>query len=87
VHLAQTGEPQDVPLQRAKWTATTSVTLFVEDNFGDGEEEVTRIGYVGLSGAWVKGVREGAVGVVYEAMGSKKTVGGVIEEIGRMAGV
>ncbi|KAJ6190163.1 hypothetical protein N7519_000184 [Penicillium mononematosum] len=75
LHPAQTIEvPQPVPgadvfelpLNRAHWNATTSVTLFFEDNWSDGEEDVTKVGYVGFKGQFMKLTRE-PVNFLYEA--------------------
>lgn len=40
--------------------------MFIEDNHGRGEEDVTRLSYVGLKGDWMKLSRE-PVEVLYEA--------------------
>ncbi|KAL1973136.1 hypothetical protein VTN31DRAFT_6678 [Thermomyces dupontii] len=55
-----------LPLSRASWNATTSITLFVEDNWSGGEEEETRIGYLGFKGSFMALSRE-PVSVLYEA--------------------
>ncbi|KAL4946232.1 hypothetical protein BDV06DRAFT_152377 [Aspergillus oleicola] len=56
----------ELPLNRAHWNATTSVTLFFEDNWSDGEEEVTKVGYIGLKGQFMALNRE-PVSFLYEA--------------------
>ena len=56
----------EVPVKRALFNAVHSLTVFVEDNHGDGEEEVTRISWMGFKGDWMK-VGRGAVEVNYEA--------------------
>ncbi|KAJ6089394.1 hypothetical protein N7467_004610 [Penicillium canescens] len=56
----------ELPLNRAHWNATTSVTLFFEDNWSDGEEEVTKVGYVGFKGQFLKLTRE-PINFLYEA--------------------
>ncbi|KAJ5772868.1 hypothetical protein N7457_007764 [Penicillium paradoxum] len=56
----------ELPLNRAHWNATTSVTLFFEDNWSDGEEDVTKVGYVGFKGQFMKLTRE-PVNFLYEA--------------------
>jgi hypothetical protein len=45
---------------------TTSLTLFFEDNYGEGDEDVTRIGYLGFKGEFMALNRE-PVSVLYEA--------------------
>ncbi|KAL3435284.1 PITH domain-containing protein [Aspergillus tetrazonus] len=56
----------ELPLNRAHWNATTSVTLFFEDNWSGGEEEVTKVGYIGLKGQFMALNRE-PVSFLYEA--------------------
>lgn len=56
----------ELPLNRAHWNATTSVTLFIEDNWSDGEEDVTKVGYVGFKGQFMKLTRE-PINFLYEA--------------------
>lgn len=69
-----------INLSRALWNASTSVTLFFEDNWGtDGDEEVTRVGYLGFTGRFLALGSE-AVSFVYEAApnpGDHKVVEGV----------
>jgi hypothetical protein len=50
---------------------TTSITLFFEDNWSDGEEEETRIGYVGFKGQFMPLNRE-PVSFLYEAAANPK---------------
>ncbi|OJK02940.1 PITH domain-containing protein [Aspergillus brunneoviolaceus CBS 621.78] len=56
----------EIPLNRAHWNATTSITLFFEDNWSDGEEDVTKVGYVGFKGTFMALNRE-PVNFLYEA--------------------
>lgn len=56
----------ELPLNRAHWNATASVTLFFEDNWSDGEEEVTKVGYIGLKGQFMAVSRE-PVNFLYES--------------------
>ncbi|GAB1198796.1 hypothetical protein APSETT444_008126 [Aspergillus pseudonomiae] len=56
----------DLPLNRAHWNATTSITLFFEDNWSDGNEDVTKVGYVGFKGQFMALNRE-PVSFLYEA--------------------
>jgi len=66
IDLPQTSDVAEVPLNRAHWNMTTSITLFFEDNYGYGEEDVTRIGYLGFKGEHTALNRE-PVSVLYEA--------------------
>jgi hypothetical protein len=54
----------DLPLNRALWNTTTSITLFFEDNWG--EYETTKVGYLGFKGQFMALNRE-PVSVMYEA--------------------
>lgn len=54
----------EIPLNRASWNTTTSITLFFEDNWGD--EDTTKIGYLGFKGQFMALNRE-PVSVMYEA--------------------
>lgn len=59
----------ELPLHRAHWNATTSITLFFEDNWSHGEEDVTKVGYVGFKGQFLALNRE-PVSFLYEAAAS-----------------
>ncbi|KAH8697033.1 PITH domain-containing protein [Talaromyces proteolyticus] len=54
----------EVPLNRALWNTTTSITLFFEDNWND--EDTTKVGYIGFKGQFLALNRE-PVSVMYEA--------------------
>ncbi|GLI73514.1 hypothetical protein PoHVEF18_001732 [Penicillium ochrochloron] len=56
----------ELPLNRAHWNTTTSVTIFVEDNWSDGEEDVTKVGYIGFKGQFMALNRE-PISFLYEA--------------------
>ncbi|PYH32753.1 PITH domain-containing protein [Aspergillus neoniger CBS 115656] len=56
----------ELPLNRAHWNATTSITLFFEDNWSDGEEDVTKVGYIGFKGQFMVLNRE-PISFLYEA--------------------
>ncbi|KAL1964313.1 hypothetical protein VTN77DRAFT_7133 [Rasamsonia byssochlamydoides] len=56
----------ELPLNRALWNTTTSVTLFFEDNWSGGDEETTKVGYIGFKGQFMALNRE-PVSVLYEA--------------------
>jgi hypothetical protein len=47
--LSQTSEVQDIAVNRAVFGRVQSLTLFVEDNWG---EDVSRVGYLGFRGSW-----------------------------------
>ncbi|PYH40623.1 PITH domain-containing protein [Aspergillus saccharolyticus JOP 1030-1] len=56
----------EIPLNRAHWNTTTSITLFFEDNWSEGEEDVTKVGYIGFKGTFMALNRE-PVNFLYEA--------------------
>lgn len=64
--LSQTSEIQDLQVKRAKFGKVQRLTLFVPDNFGDGEEDVTRVSYLGFKGEWMQLGRAPA-NILYEA--------------------
>jgi hypothetical protein len=66
LHLSQTSDMQEIPLKRALWNNTHAVTLFFEDNHSDGEEDVTRISYIGFKGEWMD-MGKAPVGFLYES--------------------
>lgn len=41
-------------MKRAKFGKVQRLALFFPDNFGDGEEDVTRISYLGFKGEWTQ---------------------------------
>ncbi|KAK4111202.1 DUF1000-domain-containing protein [Canariomyces notabilis] len=64
--LSRTSEVQELPVRRARFNAVRRLTLFFPDNFGEGEEDVTRISYVGFKGEWMQLGRAPA-NIMYEA--------------------
>ena len=86
--LSQTSEIQEVPVKRALFNTVRSLDLFFEDNFGQGEEDETRISYLGFKGEWMQLNRE-PVNFLYEAAanpGDHKMVAGVRGEVGSRLG-
>lgn len=66
LELSSTSDVQELPVKRALFNTTRSLTLFFEDNFGDGEEDVTRISYLAFKGEFMKLSKE-PVSFLYEA--------------------
>lgn len=66
--LSQISDVQDILVKRQLFNSTQSLTLFFEKNFGTemGDDEETRLGYVGFKGDFMKLNRE-AVEFLYEA--------------------
>lgn len=61
--LSQTSEVQDISVKRALFGKVQSLTLFVEDNYGD---NVTRISYLGFKGDWMQ-LGRAPSNILYEA--------------------
>ena len=64
--LAQTNDVQEHPVKRALFNTTRSLQLFFENNFSDGEEDVTRVSYLAFKGEFMKLSKE-PVNFLYEA--------------------
>ncbi|EFW98789.1 duf1000 domain containing protein [Grosmannia clavigera kw1407] len=64
--LAQTSEVQELAVRRAVFAQVRRLTLFFPDNFGAGEEDVTRLSYVGFRGTWMQ-LGRAPVNILYEA--------------------
>lgn len=79
IEIPQSSDVAEIPLNRAQWNATTSITIFVEDNWSNGDEDVTRISYLAFKGDFLKLIRE-PVSFLYEAAANPsdhKTIQGV----------
>ncbi|KAI1869340.1 hypothetical protein JX265_006712 [Neoarthrinium moseri] len=66
LELAQTSGVQELPVKRALFGKVQRLTLFLEDNFGDGDEDVTRLSYLGFKGEWMQ-LGRAPVNILYEA--------------------
>jgi hypothetical protein len=64
--LSQTSDVQDVSVKRALFGGVQRLTLFVADNFGNGDEDVSRISYLGFKGEWMQLGRAPA-NIIYES--------------------
>ncbi|KAH6645784.1 DUF1000 domain protein [Truncatella angustata] len=64
--LSQTSDIQELPVKRALFGKVQRLTLFLEDNFGDGDEDVTRLSYLGFKGEWMQ-LGRAPVNILYEA--------------------
>lgn len=64
--LSRTSEVQELPVRRARFGAVRRLVLFFPDNFGDGDEDITRISYLGFKGEWMQLGRAPA-NILYEA--------------------
>ncbi|PBP21349.1 60S ribosomal protein L3 [Diplocarpon rosae] len=61
--LSQTSDVQDIQVKRALFGKVQSLTLFVEDNYGENE---TRISYLGFKGDWMQ-LGRAPTNILYEA--------------------
>lgn len=76
---------QEIPVKRAHFNTTRSLALFFEDNWGDGEEDVTRISYLAFKGDFMRLSKE-PVSFLYEAAANPRdhaAIVGVGEGVGR----
>ncbi|KAK0747511.1 PITH domain-containing protein [Apiosordaria backusii] len=64
--LSQTSEVQEIAVRRARFNAVRRISLFFPDNFGDGDEDVTRISYIGFKGEWMQ-LGRAPSNILYEA--------------------
>ncbi|CAK7209349.1 hypothetical protein SBRCBS47491_000413 [Sporothrix bragantina] len=64
--LAQTSDIQEFAVKRAIFGQARRLTLFFSDNFGDGEEDVTRLSYLGFRGEWMQ-LGRAPVNILYES--------------------
>ena len=66
--LSQTSDVQEYPVKRTLFGNTYSLTLFIEDNYGD---EVSRVCWIGFKGEFMNLSRE-PVEVLYEKAANPK---------------
>lgn len=66
LELSQTNDIQELPVKRALFNTTRSLALFFEDNFSQGEEDVTRISYLAFKGEFMRLNKE-PINFLYEA--------------------
>jgi RNA polymerase I-specific transcription initiation factor RRN6 len=66
LELSQTSDVQEIPVKRALFAKVHRLVLFFADNFGDGDEDVTRVSYVGFRGEWTR-LGKAPTNILYEA--------------------
>ena len=84
LELAQTAEVQEHPVKRALFNTTRSLALLFEDNFGDGEEDVTELSYLAFKGQFMRLSKE-PINFLYEAAanpGDHKSIVGTKQGMG-----
>lgn len=75
-------------MKRALFNTVRSLDMYFEDNWSRGEEEETKISYIGFKGEWMKLSRE-PVTFIYEAAANPadhKLAAGVSERMGHSIG-
>lgn len=75
---------QEIPVRRALFARVQRLGLFFVDNFGDGDEDVSRISYIGLKGEWTK-LGKAPSNIMYEAApqpGDHKLKGTSVNQVG-----
>lgn len=88
ISLSQTSDVQDIPVKRALFNTVRSLDLFFEDNWGQGDEDETRICFLGFKGEWMKLNRE-PINFIYEAAANPadhQIIAGVKGEVGNKLG-
>ncbi|TAQ88047.1 hypothetical protein B7494_g3616 [Chlorociboria aeruginascens] len=84
-NLSRTSEIQDIGVKRALFGKVQSLTLFVEDNYG---EDTTRMTYLGFKGDWMQ-LGKAPTNILYEAAanpGDHKVKGTSINQMGSKLG-
>lgn len=82
--LSRTSQVQEIPVKRALFGRVQRLTLFFVDNFSDGDEDETRVSYLGFKGEWMQLGRAPA-NIIYEAAanpGDHKLKGTGINQVG-----
>lgn len=89
LELSRTSAVQEIPVRRALFGRVQRLTLFFPDNFGvDGDEETTRVSYLGFKGEWMQLGRAPAQ-IIYEAAanpGDHKVKGVGVNQMGSRLG-
>ena len=85
LEISQTDDVQEIPVKRALFNTTRALALFFEDNWSGGEEDETRISYLGFKGDFMRLNKEPVNFMVELAANPSdhKTIAGVKEGLGR----
>ncbi|KAK5997820.1 hypothetical protein PT974_00182 [Cladobotryum mycophilum] len=84
LELSQTSDVQEIPVKRALFGKVHRLVLFFVDNFGGGDEDVSRVSYVGFKGEWTK-LGKAPTNIIYEAAaqpGDHRVKGTSVSEMG-----
>lgn len=66
LEIPQANDVQEIPVMRAKFARVQSLSLFVENNYGEEGEEQTKISYLGFKGDWMP-LGKAPTNILYEA--------------------
>jgi hypothetical protein len=64
-YAGQQDEVPEYPIKRVHFNNVRNVTLYIESNYGDGDEDVSRLWYLGFKGEWTE-LKDKPVVAVYE---------------------
>jgi PITH domain len=64
-YVGQQSEVPEYPVKRVYFNNVRNITLYIEDNYGDGDEDVSRLWYLGFKGEWTD-LKDTPVVAVYE---------------------
>ncbi|PKK46925.1 hypothetical protein CI102_9885 [Trichoderma harzianum] len=84
LELSQTSDIQEIPVKRSLFGSVHRLVLFFVDNFGEGDEDVSRISYLGFKGEWTR-FGKAPTNILYEAAaqpGDHKVKGTSVNEMG-----
>lgn len=73
-----------MPVKRALFGKVQSLTLFFVDNFGQGDEDITRLSYLGFRGEWMR-LGRAPTDILYEAAANPadhKVKGAAVNQLG-----
>ncbi|KAM6476548.1 translation protein [Trichoderma sp. SZMC 28011] len=84
LELSQTSDIQEIPVKRSLFGSVHRLVLFFVDNFGEGDEDVSRISYLGFKGEWTR-LGKAPTNILYEAAaqpGDHQVKGTSVNEMG-----
>lgn len=61
------GEIIEYPVKRVNFNNVRNITLYIEDNWSDGEEETSTLWYIGFKGEWTE-LKDAPLITVYEVI-------------------
>jgi hypothetical protein len=64
-YAGQQSEVPEYPVKRVHFNNVRTITLYIENNYGDGDEDASRLWYLGFKGEWTD-LKDTPVVAVYE---------------------